>query len=485
MTLMIWTAGNSGAQLAEEYTGYFEGPEGLLLTKQERKQWKKVSSDKEAEQFIQLFWARRDPDLKTRINEFKLEFERRVEYADSNWGFADVRGAMSDRGKVLILLGPYHERYQIASGTDSGESRFTEQQVGQRSVISYTERPAMERWVYQLGKLPNQTKELEFETIFVQTQAGQDCYEMDRTSRVNMRTMNLMGEAPEWYLLHPDLQEVPEFQESTGLIADSTAATAEQLTWLDGEPGPWPPGGGVVSKVGMIGRSGRFAWVHLLLPATSPTAELVVGRLRQADSGAEHGSFAKSIEPVSLKYGHAYMLSVPLGLGHWQLDLALAGADGPLAVTRVELTAEAAEPGATLYSPMCWGAEAVQTNEMPAGDPFNIGGWVIHPRADDAYQREEKLTYGCFVIAPKLNDQGQPEVTTSVTLVIGEQRVTLIPSQVAPLAQIVPGLWMFAGALPLQGFQQTGVFRLEIELSQPADGSRSLTEIPLIIVASD
>jgi GWxTD domain-containing protein len=483
--LILLIAGIADAQLSKEYADYFEGPEGLLLTKKERKQWKKVSSDEKAERFIQLFWARRDPDLKTRINELKLEFERRVEYADSNWGFADVRGAMSDRGKVLILLGPYQERYQIASGADSGESRFTEEQVGERSVINYTERPAMERWVYQLAKLPKQTRELEFETIFVQTQAGQDCYELDRTSRINMRALTLMSDAPEWYLFHPDLQEVPEYEEHTGLIPGSEAATAEQLSWLDDDSGPLPAGSEAVSKLGMIGGSSRFAWVHLLLPTTSPTAELAVGRLRQTETGDELGSFAISVEPVSLRYGHAYELSIPIELGQWQIDLALAGADGPLAVTTVELTAEAAEPGATHYSPMIWGAESVQTNEMPYGDPFNIGGWVIHPRADNVYQRNENLTYGCFVIDPKLNDQGQPEVKTTVTLVIGEQRMILIPSQVAPLAQIGPDLWMFAGALPLQGFQQTGVYQLEIELSQPADASRALTEIPLIIVTSE
>jgi GWxTD domain-containing protein len=479
---IIMMAGISAAQLSEENAGYFAGPEGLLLTKKERKQWKKVSSDEQAETFIQLFWARRDPDLKTRINELKLEFERRVEYADSNWGFADVRGAMSDRGKVLILLGPYQERYEIASGTDSGESRFTEVEVGDQRVINFSERPAMERWVYQLAKLPNQTKELEFEVIFVQTQAGQDCYELDRTSRINMRALNLMGEAPEWYLLNPDLQELPEYPESTGLVPGSTAATSEQLSWLAGDQRPWPPGSGVVSKPGLIGASHRFAWVHLLLPTTSPTAELAIGRLRQAGTGDQIGSFAMAVEPVSLRYGHAYRVSVPIEAGQWQLDLALAGADGPLAVTTVEVTAAEPEPGATIYSPMCWGAESFQTNEMPLGDPFNIGGWVIHPRADNAYQSKESLTYGCLVIAPKLDDQGKPEVTTSVTLVIGEQRMTLIPSQLAPLAQIGPDLWMFAGALPLQGFKQTGAYQLEIELSQPADDSRSLTEIPLIIV---
>ncbi|HEV8267541.1 MAG TPA: GWxTD domain-containing protein, partial [Thermoanaerobaculia bacterium] len=90
-----------------KYKDFSKSPEFVYLaTDAEAKAWKGIKSDAEAEAFIALFWARRDPDLKTPANEFKADFEGRVRAADDHFKLSTVRGALTERGRLFILVGP-------------------------------------------------------------------------------------------------------------------------------------------------------------------------------------------------------------------------------------------------------------------------------------------------------------------------------------------------------------------------------------------
>src|ERR1017187_268214 len=98
----------------QTYKDWNKSPEyAWLATDAEQKAWKKITSDEEADHFIQLFWAKRDPDLKTPVNEFKVVFDQRVKEADQYFTMARVRGALTERGKLYILLGPPKTLTQI------------------------------------------------------------------------------------------------------------------------------------------------------------------------------------------------------------------------------------------------------------------------------------------------------------------------------------------------------------------------------------
>ena len=103
--LAMCMASLAGAQLSEEYAEWADGPEGYLLTKKEKKEWEAITSDAEAERFIELFWARRNPEPANPFNAFKAEFDSKVRFADENFGYANRRGALTDRGRVLLLMG--------------------------------------------------------------------------------------------------------------------------------------------------------------------------------------------------------------------------------------------------------------------------------------------------------------------------------------------------------------------------------------------
>src|SRR5204863_8608678 len=76
-----------------------------------------VHSNAVAQSSIYRFWARRDPTPETPRNEFHEAFDKRVVTADQNFSSPNARGAMSDPGKVLILLGPPYTIGSSAGGT--------------------------------------------------------------------------------------------------------------------------------------------------------------------------------------------------------------------------------------------------------------------------------------------------------------------------------------------------------------------------------
>ena len=102
-----------------------DGPVRLLLKPEEKKEWAAIKDSVARQDFVDKFWAARDPTPGTAENETRREFERRVAFADERFGQGEVHGSMTDRGTVLVLLGPptYAGRRPIETGEDTAESQ--------------------------------------------------------------------------------------------------------------------------------------------------------------------------------------------------------------------------------------------------------------------------------------------------------------------------------------------------------------------------
>jgi GWxTD domain-containing protein len=106
LLLSLSAVAATAAELSAEHKAFGEGPATWIMTRDEMQQWKQIRTDDEAENFIQLFWARRDPTPGTYANEFKAEFENRVRVADKEFTDNPSKpGSMTERGRALILLG--------------------------------------------------------------------------------------------------------------------------------------------------------------------------------------------------------------------------------------------------------------------------------------------------------------------------------------------------------------------------------------------
>ncbi len=86
-----------------------------IISDEEESVFKNLTSPEEKELFIEQFWRRRDPDLRTAINEFKEEHYRRIAYVNERF-YAGVPGWKTDRGMIYILHGPPHEIESYVTG---------------------------------------------------------------------------------------------------------------------------------------------------------------------------------------------------------------------------------------------------------------------------------------------------------------------------------------------------------------------------------
>ena len=139
---------------AEDYYGkWLKEDVFYIITSEERAVFKKLTTEEEKEQFIEQFWYRRDPDLRTGINEFKEEHYRRIAYTNERFA-SGFPGWMTDRGRIYIIHGPPVEIEAHPAGGDYIRPIYE----GGGSTSTYPFEIWRYRWVEGIG----QDVELEF-----------------------------------------------------------------------------------------------------------------------------------------------------------------------------------------------------------------------------------------------------------------------------------------------------------------------------------
>ena len=106
LVVALPVAADSGPPPAERISEWARGPVRWLLRPVERRQMRRVKTPAEAANFVERFWARRDPDRARPGNSYRDLFYQRVEAANLLYPESEVAGSMTDRGRALILLGP-------------------------------------------------------------------------------------------------------------------------------------------------------------------------------------------------------------------------------------------------------------------------------------------------------------------------------------------------------------------------------------------
>lgn len=95
-------------KLKQELGGYYKKwlneDVVYIITDQEREAFLQLKTDEERDQFIEAFWARRNPDPDSPYNSFKEEHYRRIAYANAHFA-AGVPGWRTDRGRTYITFG--------------------------------------------------------------------------------------------------------------------------------------------------------------------------------------------------------------------------------------------------------------------------------------------------------------------------------------------------------------------------------------------
>ncbi|CUS78465.1 GWxTD domain-containing protein [Candidatus Kryptonium thompsonii] len=115
-----------GYDLTSEYAGMSEteldkefAMARYIATPEEINRYKQLKGEDAKRKFLADFWVKRDPDKSTPINEMKIEYFKRVEYANQHFSVGNKEGWKTDRGRVYIMYGPPDEYERHPSEVDS------------------------------------------------------------------------------------------------------------------------------------------------------------------------------------------------------------------------------------------------------------------------------------------------------------------------------------------------------------------------------
>jgi GWxTD domain-containing protein len=86
------------------YKKWLENDVAYIITDEEKKAFKQLQTDEERENFIAQFWARRDPDPDTEVNEYREQYYERIAYANEHFT-SGIPGWKTDRGRIYITWG--------------------------------------------------------------------------------------------------------------------------------------------------------------------------------------------------------------------------------------------------------------------------------------------------------------------------------------------------------------------------------------------
>ncbi len=209
----------------KKYDQWLKEEVKLLTTAEEENQFKKLNTDEERDQFIELFWARRDPSPGTKDNEFKDEWYRRLEYVNKTYSTGPRRGFHGDMGRVYMFFGPPLQTSALAP-TTRPESIGGSQLEG-----------ASEIWTYQ--PMPDLNLNESFRVQFTEFQG---VYDLSAATTQSVR--RALEQFPKKVIFNPDLTELPRyrfyFDENSfeGKLITNFMTTGEEIKQI---PLEWRP----------------------------------------------------------------------------------------------------------------------------------------------------------------------------------------------------------------------------------------------------
>jgi GWxTD domain-containing protein len=110
LALVLAASLGYGAQkkvkLEKHYSEWLERDAAYIITKEERDEFQRLTTDDARDKFISDFWEVRNPDPGAPGNSYKDEIYRRIAFANARFGTGSgAEGWRSDRGRTYITLG--------------------------------------------------------------------------------------------------------------------------------------------------------------------------------------------------------------------------------------------------------------------------------------------------------------------------------------------------------------------------------------------
>ena len=427
LALLVSMASPAVAAL-DKHKDWDKSPEWqLLATDAEKKEWKKVATDEDAEKFIALFWARRDPDLKTPRNEFRERFEALVKAADERFALGRKRGALTERGKALILIGPPQEI--TAKATSSADAPFGGT-TGAGGVTGSGGGAAMlYTFIYDKAHLPPwadvQSQEIKF---IVDVGLGTE-------SLIDMGpAKRLENKAAQMALVTPDLKVLPIYKTREQAEAEQKAAVEAakgpalgpaSRAAIDGLPKePF----GALALLPLAYRDGAtMLHVQIYAPAsavgTGQGVRLaIVVRAADGSEAARVDEDAKLLKTRADFFADRALHVLP---GDYDVAAVLLDASGKVLVSARRPVTVPALPTEFAASPVVVAVNDFPTDAPKPDDPFTFSARRFVVKGDGKLDATDGLSYAVRIYNPpvdpvsrtmtlrrtiKLKPKGQPPI---------------------------------------------------------------------------
>lgn len=456
-------AGFALAEVTGEIANWGKGPASHFMTKEETKNWKKLKTQEEAEEFIKLFWAKRDPTPDTPQNEFREEVDRRVQYANDAFTSGRTVGSLSDRGKIFMVIGPPFQRKTSADAPTTNIQTPTGPATPPREEV----------WIYEKERLPSYAGMPIFEIAFVD-QNHSNNWKLGHTAGVDVS--DLLEKAQNHYIISPDMTEVPDYdaymeaQRRASLMPPAAKMAVESAALksaIEGfkaaESNPY--------KVASL-TFGEFVtpdgvyYVPLQLYFGSDAAiasdqDVTLFGVVLAADGKVVAAYEEPARVMSNKNGESFVdRSLIVEPGAYKAIFGISSGDRVLAMgkTDMELTAISASQASISRLVLSRNIFALTEAQLPT-DPYAFGGLKVVPEGDRTFSQDDEMWYffemrhpGVDATANVPKVQIQIEVATEINGQSKKRRAPLMEATVQPVKD-TPGHYIIGSSIPLAGFE--------------------------------
>lgn len=392
----------AGAELVKN-KDWDKSPEfTYLATDAEKKAWKAVQTDEEADKFVALFWAKRDPDLKTPQNEFRLRFEALVAKADELFKLGSRRGALTERGKLFVLVGPpksMAQRVESSGSVPLGDEGMGSVGGGGTAVVY--------QFVYEQPQLPPwaDVKSLDAKFRVDTGVMSESVLDMGPVKRLEKK-------AVEMALKNPDLKEPPVYKTREEVEAEARAAAAAAA---EKEKGPElsadvkakleevlaKPAFGHVAPMGLAYRNGATRLMVQIHAAEVPAPEAAkLAILVRTKDGQDA---ARREEPAALlKSKGAFFAdrSIPVVPGEYEVAAAILDVSGNVVASGHRSAKVDALPTEFAVSPILLAYGDLPAEGAKPEDPYTFSMRKFVIRGDGVFEKTDGLSYAVRVYNP-------------------------------------------------------------------------------------
>jgi GWxTD domain-containing protein len=392
------------------------GPLQHLLTKDEAAAWKNVKTEEESKAFLSLFWAKRDPSPGTPQNEFRDVIEGRIKSADEQFAEGKVRGAMTDRGKFLVLYGKPARATRITdtSGLDASAS-------GSRSDAT-PEGPSLE-WTYEGDEAKAYFGSARTVVRFVDRLSNGNF----RVERARVDFNRAQQTAIDRSIINPNATAAPVATPAPAPVAAAPAAPAAAAVQTELVTDAYKAALAEAKDRGGFAAWGEFVTsfgetyvpVGVYIPKSAGltgTDVTLFGVIRD-ESGKSILAFEQQVAATETRgdWFVDHSLRLPAGKHTGKFGVAQNGKVVAIASSKMEV-AGSIDKDATAVSPLILSNNVYPlTAPQKPTDPFAFGGLRVIPKSDHTFTPSDELWYFVELRNPGVEATPLPEGQVAVS----------------------------------------------------------------------